>query len=80
MIRPEAWQVAKPDAHTLSGIVVDTTFVGDRMMVRADTALGEQVIATSGHERLESGERVSLSVAADRLHLIDMQTEPAMQA
>ena len=80
MIRPEAWQVAKPDAHALSGIVVDTTFVGDRMMVRADTALGEQVIATSGHERLESGERVSLSVPADRLHLIDMQAEPAARA
>jgi len=72
MVRPEGWRIAAAGEVGLPATVTDTTFVGDRVMVRADTPLGEQLVIASGNETIDAGARVSLTVATDRVQLIDM--------
>jgi iron(III) transport system ATP-binding protein len=76
MVRPEGWRIGT-DEDGLPGTIDDTTFIGDRLLVRAQTPIGPQVVSASGHEAIEIGDRVSLSVVGERVQLIDMRDEPA---
>ena len=73
MVRPEGWRIGDAAAGGLPATVDDTTFIGDRLIVRARTPLGQQVVSTGGYAPLTSGDEVSLFVDHDRLQLIDMQ-------
>jgi iron(III) transport system ATP-binding protein len=80
MVRPEAWRIVARAAHGVPGTVTDTTFVGDRLVVRADTPVGPQTIVVSGHDRVEAGAAVSLLLDPDRVQVIDMAGEAGIAA
>jgi iron(III) transport system ATP-binding protein len=75
MVRPEGWRIEASNGQALPATIEDTTFVGDRMMVRASTPIGRQLVVADGHQVLEPGARVSLSVSPERVQLIDMQSD-----
>jgi iron(III) transport system ATP-binding protein len=75
MVRPEAWRIAPRDAAGLPATIEDTTFVGDRLLIRARTAVGLQMLSAVGHDGLEAGASVALQVDPERIQLIDMARE-----
>jgi len=72
MVRPEAWRIVDDGRAALHATVEDATFIGDRLVVRAATALGTQTLSTEGFHALRPGDRIGLALAPDRLQLIDM--------
>src|SRR6185369_15277553 len=60
MVRPEGWEIAGPDTRGLPATIVDTTFIGDRLIVRADTAIGTMTASTGGYAGLDAGARIGL--------------------
>jgi iron(III) transport system ATP-binding protein len=72
MVRPEAWRIGATLEGGLPATVTDTTFVGDRLMLRADTPLGEQLVSATGSDAIDPGTRVTLQIAPERVQLIDM--------
>jgi len=75
MVRPEAWRIAPRDHAGLPATIEDTTFVGDRLLIRARTVAGTQMVSAVGHDGLEAGAVVSLEVDPERVQLIDMAPE-----
>jgi iron(III) transport system ATP-binding protein len=72
MVRPEGWRIGNGGSGGLPATVEDTTFIGDRLIVRARTAIGQQIVSTGGYEALTTGDRITLLVDPDRTQLIDM--------
>jgi hypothetical protein len=73
MVRPEAWRIADAGSPGLPATIENTTFVGDRLLLRAATPAGPQVLSLQGFASLAVGDRIALDVAPDLLQLIDMQ-------
>lgn len=76
MVRPESWCISSR-GEGIAATIEDTTFVGDRLLIRVATPIGSQLVSTAGFERFVAGDRVSLAVEAERVQLIDMlETTP----
>ena len=73
MVRPEAWRIVDEGTGAIDATVEDATFIGDRLVVRAETRIGLQTISTGGFQSVVPGDRISLAVAPERVQLIDMQ-------
>lgn len=67
MIRPEAWNVAGPEAAGIPGRIERVSFIGDRVELDVETDLGPQAVVKVGYGDYRPGENVRLSV--DRQHL-----------
>jgi iron(III) transport system ATP-binding protein len=75
MVRPEAWRIAERTVPGLPATVESATFFGDRLLVRANTPVGMQMVSLAGHERFDGGAAVSLLLDSERIALIDMEGE-----
>lgn len=80
MVRPEAWRIAERATPGLPATIEDATFIGDRVLVRANTPVGRQMVCVNGHEQIETGTVVSLLLDPERIQLIDMAGQPAVPA
>jgi iron(III) transport system ATP-binding protein len=62
-IRPEAWRVSAPQAHTLHGTVLKQAYLGSHQELTVDTSLGAVfVISADAHQRWQPGQVVGLSL------------------
>jgi len=70
MVRPEAWRIEPAEAVGLAGRVEETTFIGDRRELLVDTPIGVLTVTTLGTRSLGIGERLTLTVEPQFMHLI----------
>jgi iron(III) transport system ATP-binding protein len=76
-IRPEAWRVSAPDAHTLVGTVVKQAYLGSHQELTVDTPLGAVfVISPDARQRWQTGQTVGLSLDAQGVAVLDNRENP----
>jgi iron(III) transport system ATP-binding protein len=70
VVRPEAWLVAGPDVPGLPGRIDTLMFLGDRIELTVDTPIGSQLVLLPGYEPAAIGDRITLTIDPNRLHLL----------
>jgi len=74
MVRPEAVSIvgarAAPDGPVLNGQLLQRTFLGSMARYSVETELGTMIVDDDAFISRALGERVTLSLAVDRLHLL----------
>lgn len=68
--RPEAWTTGGPEGAGIRGRVVESAFLGDRIELSVETAIGELRVTALSGTLIAAGDVITLSLASDRAHFI----------